>query len=295
MQTNIKMEPALNHIVEPLQLRHQMKLEGLLGDLGDGLSEYCFSNLYLFRQVHEYKFIDCSHPHIIGITYDRCSFLMPLFDVSTIEHEQLKRLCKGIEFIYPVSAQQLASLDKSKFKVDFKYSDSDYIYSADKIRNYRGNKLLKKKNLMNQFLKTNCPDYKVLNSDQFEDAQTVLDQWQIDKTMSPHETDYFPCLEALKTIETLKMVGLLYYVGVESAGFVIGKEVSPGIFAIHFAKGIDKFKGIFQYMFNHIANYLDNKVVFFNFEQDLGKPNFRQTKCSYDPDLLLHKYRIIPL
>ena len=40
--------------MKPLTLDDKAKLESILRNSGDFLSEYCFSNLYLFRRKHRY-------------------------------------------------------------------------------------------------------------------------------------------------------------------------------------------------------------------------------------------------
>lgn len=295
MQANTNIQSVYWPVAEPLQLAHKTELERLLETLGDGLSEYCFSNLFLFRELHDYKFLGREYPCITGNTYDRCSYLMPLFDISEIGHERLKKMCKGMDFIYPISEQQVSRLDKTRFNIYYNNDDSDYIYSANKLKYYKGSLLSKKRNLMKQFLKTSSPNYQLLSVEHIQDALAVLNQWQMDKEKSLNETDYFPCCEAIKLIKNLNLEGLIYYVEKEPAGFIIGEEVSYDIFVIHFAKGKDKYKGIFQYMFNHFANYIGDRVNYYNFEQDLGNLKLRKTKRSYCPDKLLHKYRVCPL
>jgi hypothetical protein len=45
-------------------------------------------------------------------------------------------------------------------------------------------------------------------------------------------------------------------------------------------------------MFRHFAMRRDVRVDWLNLEQDLGLPNFRQTKQSYRPFALLPKWRL---
>ena len=63
-------------------------------------------------------------------------------------------------------------------------------------------------------------------------------------------------------------------------------------FSLHFAKGKRKFKGMYQYMYNHFAKILSGQYQYLNFEQDLGKLALRIAKSSYDPNQVLKKYRL---
>jgi hypothetical protein len=53
-----------------LQLDMARQLVPGLSAFGHGISEYCFSNLYLFRHIHQYALLDGDYPCIAGTTYD---------------------------------------------------------------------------------------------------------------------------------------------------------------------------------------------------------------------------------
>ncbi len=279
---------------EPLSFNHQPLLDKKLKMLGNGLSEYCFSNLYLFREVHNYHILthDNIHFFVNGKTYDGFSFLMPAFDLKKTNSEYLAEIINGFDYFFPISETMLSCFDRKKFTAHFNTDDSDYVYTTDKLKTYRGRKLAVKKNLMRQFLKNHTPSITSLNKDTKKDALAILQQWQEDTAKPATETDFHPCLEALHRIESLDLSGHIYYADGEPGGFVLTREVIPRMCVFHFAKGKRKFKGIFQYMFNQHANAHDGQFDTYNFEQDLGKANFRQTKLSYKPDKLLNKYRV---
>lgn len=295
MGSESALSPAEAGAAEPLHLGHQPRLEKLLHAVGDGLSEYCFSNLYLFRHVHDYKVLAHELPCISGKTYDGHRYLMPLFDLSTVPHASLLALMDGHDFFFPVSEPAMAQLDRIRFQASFNDDDSDYLYGVDKLSSYRGTKLGKKRNLMKQFLARHEPRWEMFRTELAEDAREILEQWQADKGKAPQETDYCPCQEAIRLSEPLGLKGLITYAGSDPAGFLLAKEVHPGVLAIHFAKGKDRYVGVFQYMFNRFASHFREGTRFINFEQDLGNRNFRQTKRSYCPDRLLPKYRVRPL
>ncbi len=84
--------------VEKLSLKHGNILIPKIDELACNLSEYCFSNLYLFRKVHECKVILNDRIFISGNTYDGFSYLMPLFDVGTVSTEYLVEAISGYDF-----------------------------------------------------------------------------------------------------------------------------------------------------------------------------------------------------
>jgi len=72
----------------------------------------------------------------------------------------------------------------------------------------------------------------------------------------------------------------------------LGEELNQEMFVLNFAKAKKRFKGIYQYMYNNIANLLPQRYKYFNFEEDLGKEPLKVAKSSYIPDALLKKFRV---
>lgn len=279
--------------IEKLSLRHRDLLQPRLKSASCLLSEYSFANLYLFRETHGYQvFTDGDHVFILGRTYDGFRFVMPTTDIRDSGLDSLMSAAQGQDGIFPVPEEWLGKLEEKGGKATFSDGDSDYIYTVEKLAAYKGPKLHGQKNLLNQFLARFTPDAKPLTRELMPDARAVLEAWQEDVGEDKQATDYFPCREAFELYDELILCGGIYYIENEPAGFIIGEEITPEIFALHFAKGKRKFKGLYQYMFNQFAKILPRQYVFMNLEQDLGKLALRIAKSSYDPDRILKKYRV---
>ena len=74
----------------------------------------------------------------------------------------------------------------------------------------------------------------------------------------------------------------------------MGWEKIPGIshYAVHFEKGLTRFKGIYQYLNQAYARLLPEDIEFVNREQDLGDEGLRQAKLSYKPCGMIKKFSI---
>ena len=277
-----------------MDLEHAGPLKERLKHIGHGLSEYCFANLFLFRRVHEYAVVSGSRGPlgIKGRTYDETAFFMPLFDLTRADAADLTRLITDFGCLYPVGRSALDNLDADRFAADHNPDDADYVYSAEKLQSYAGRNLAPKRNLMKQFLAGHHVAVQTYQPERRAAAKAILDQWQRENGHAPQDTDYYPALEALALARELDLFGYIYYSDDEPAGFVLAGENAPGMCTVHFAKGIRRFKGIFPYMFNSFANTMGDRFALYNFEQDLGKKNFRKNKQSYHPDRLLAKYRV---
>jgi hypothetical protein len=65
------------------------------------------------------------------------------------------------------------------------------------------------------------------------------------------------------------------------------------MFAVHFEKGIEDYKGIYQFINQAFAQALPSYFKSINREQDLGDEGLRQAKMTYRPSSFVNKYRVI--
>jgi len=275
-----------------MSLDHKDLLYGRLRAIDIPISEYSFANLYLFRDIHRYQVLSHTEIFIQGVSYDKRTFAMPTVDVRKTDPKLLNRLLSSVDYLFPVPEQWLPAFDDKIYLAEVLDGDSDYIYSVEKIATYAGKKLHKKKNLLNFFIKHYEHVAAPLTEDRIPDAVRILDRWQEESGQDIKDTDYSACREAIEKMDELILCGGIYYVEGEPAGFIHGEELNDETYALHFAKGLTKFKGIYQYMFSNFAGILPKKYHYLNFEQDLGMETLRHSKESYFPEFKLKKYRV---
>lgn len=278
---------------EPLDLSHRELLAGHLRAVDTALSEYSFANLYLFRDNHRYEVLsDGDDVFVAGLTYDGARFIMPARNVDPACVERLAALLAEFDIIFPVPEPWLPLFPAPRFAHAYSDGDTDYVYTIEKMSTYPGKKLHKKRNLMKQYEELYEHEEFPLTDDRIADARAVLEEWQTDMGVPPRETDYRSCVEALERYEELALCGGIYYAAGQPAGFILGEELDAKTFALHFAKGLRRFKGVYQFMYNSFARIMPAQYCCLNFEQDLGREALRQAKTSYVPDQLLRKYRV---
>lgn len=173
----------------------------------------------------------------------------------------------------------------------------DYIYKREKLATLSGKMLHKKKNLVNQFSRLYSPEFRILESgnDSIGHALSVLEEWHKERENFEDKSfyDYYPAKEALENFSSLGFSGAIVYIDGIPAGFTIGEKI-PGIshYAVHFEKGLTRFKGIYQYLNHAYARLLPEDIEFVNREQDLGDEGLRQAKLSYKPCGMIKKFSI---
>lgn len=277
-----------------LDYSHRQTLAPILRAKNSYLSEYSFTNAYLFRNPHKYQVAlsdGCTFIH--GITYDNKTYMMPVCPLEIIPLTKLLEIGKLIDFFFPIQAEWLSFFPEEYFSYSFLDGDSDYIYLTERLASFAGRKLSKKRNLLKQYNEGYKTEDFPLTPERFNDAKSILDTWERDIQMAEnHGSDYNETLEALEKITEFNLRGMISYADNKPSGFVLGEEINDESFAFHFAKGIRDFKGIYQHLYNSFSQQLLSEYKYINFEQDLGKDTLKQAKSTYYPDEMRKKYRV---
>jgi len=277
---------------EILQLAHREILLPRLSKIGMRLSEFSFANLYLFRKTHDYRLIrinDCFF--ISGKTNDRRSFGLPLCDHKPPDMLMMHEIVDRFGMIYPVTDCWMKYFPQSEFNISHNDDDSDYIYTIETMASYPGRHLSKKRNLLKQFHQYHKFERFPI-SEKKDEALRILDQWQSESMLEAASTDYESAKEAITLMGELGLDGFLYMIDGEAGGYVLGEGLTPDTYVLHFAKALSRYKGVYQFLYNDLANTLISKYSYINFEQDLGLQSLRQAKSSYKPDHMGMKYRV---
>jgi hypothetical protein len=284
-------------MAEPLSLQHQAAITQALAtfERGQGahsLSDYSFANFYLFRQAHRYQFQAGDWPCLQGVAYDGQAYVLPLFDVCQAPHSVFHHLLRDNQtMLFPLAQAQVDKLSSQQFAWHAAQADADYVYPADHFRHYAGSLLNKKRNLVRQLLDSVAITAQPYNVAMAAQAQIVLADWMRAKGKTAGDADEQPCLEALQHADLLGLHGFMFHAEGEPAGFLLAESLAEGVWVMRFAKGMSHLKGIYQHMFQQVCLATPD-LQWLNFEQDLGLPNLRQTKLSYQPTHLLSKYRL---
>ncbi|MDR0568582.1 MAG: phosphatidylglycerol lysyltransferase domain-containing protein [Spirochaetaceae bacterium] len=275
---------------EPIALALKPDIQPLLYRLTDGVSEYTFANLYLFRKRYQYRVsIDGDCLIIAGNRDGKRFFITPggvpgrETLVSLFEQNDY---WKGIPD--SVFAPRKNLLAEWGVQIAEDRDNFDYLYLRTDLAELPGKKYHKKRNLVNAFLSAYACEIQPLAEEAVPQALAVLDRWRRDKG---EDGDYAPAKEALELFTALDMRGVLYYIRGKPAGWCLGETLVQGrMFAVHFEKGIDEYKGIYQYMNQTFAASLEAEITHINREQDLGDEGLRQAKMTYRPSGFVRKY-----
>lgn len=282
-------------IREPLSLHHQSILTPLFKKLNLHLSEYTFSNLYLFRKVHHYEVITINQNiYISGQTRDKQPFFLLTSEPTLQLIDQLKFYFSDPVTLFPIPDQWLENIPPQMIQSkSFKDADSDYLFKTTKFSNYSGRHLNNKRNLVKQFHELYKSEHQFLTENLIEPVLTLIDQWQSEYANTLEQTDYEECKEAIFLFKKLNLRGDLWFIDQRLVGLIISEILSDDCCVLHFAKGLRGYKGIYQMMYQELALTLNHSVQWINLEQDLGIEGLRRAKLAYQPDIILKKWRLV--
>ncbi|MCL2092705.1 MAG: phosphatidylglycerol lysyltransferase domain-containing protein [Treponema sp.] len=288
----------------PLSLEHKSEMHPKLSLTPDGVSEFTFPCLFLFRQRYQYRV-----SNLEGKTFIISGTQPPP------EHEEGADSREGKKFFMTPCAAPGRGVIQELFKThDYwkNISDSvlipnrekfeecgieftedrdnfDYLYLRTDLAELPGKKYHKKRNLVAQFLKTYSYEKKPITLELVPHAMKVLETWRADKGT---DGDYWACKEALDRFGDLNMKGILIYVEGKPVGWCLGEPIARGrIFTVHIEKGLESYKGIYQFLNQAFAATLPEYFTHINREQDLGDEGMRQAKMTYRPSGFVRKYK----
>jgi hypothetical protein len=286
----------------PLDLNFLDSMHPRLSLTADGVSEFTFSGLYLFRDRYKYRvsrndengnFI-ISGEQPVGADQGKKFFMTPC---GAPDWETLASLFKAHDYWKNISESVLSPVREDLEKHGVVFAEDrdnfDYLYYRNDLAELAGKKFHKKKNHVNQFLSA-YPDHeqRPLTNALIPAAVEILERWWQDKSAATgSDADYLAAKEALDLFETLPQRGVVFFIGGKPAGYCLGESIARGrMFAVHFEKAIDEYKGVYQFVNQAFAASLPRFFTLINREQDLGNEGMRQAKMTYRPCGFVQKY-----
>ncbi len=274
----------------PLTLELRPLLHPLFQQLPDGISEFTFANLYLFRNTHRYavtSLIDGT-PVILGQDRATSFFMLPF---ALPELPDLEQLFRDRGMMKCASRAQATLLERRGYRAVEDRDNFDYLYRREDLALLGGRNYHKKRNLIKAFVNSHIFSARPLREEFRDDALRVLDAWRNEADQGDYEAAH----EALERMEDLQLCGGIYYVETEPVAYVLGEEVAGGAsFAVHFEKAVSGYKGLYQYINQSFAAILPESYETINREQDLGNEGLRKAKLSYNPSGFVEKFKIYP-
>ena len=286
----------------PICYEHRTEMHPQLPMTVDGVSEYTFANLYLFRRRYRYK---------VARVQDKTFIISGIQPPHSKEETEKSFFCttcavpgRGIvEELFRTHdywkgiSDSLLTPDQNRMEEwGIKFSEDrdnfDYLYLRTDLAELSGKKYHKKRNLVSQFHHNYSEwEAKPLTAELIPIALTILEKWREQKGF---DGDFLAATEALEQFDGLFLQGMVYFIQGKPAAWCLGERLARGrMFAVHFEKALEEFKGIYQFVNQHYAASLPNHFIHINREQDLGDEGLRQAKMTYRPCGFVRKFTAV--
>lgn len=267
--------------------------------------EYSFLTLYLWKDYCKVEYAILEDAMIIRKTEDKKGsyYMQPLgYSEESLpkiiaklrqmkeKDSRMKSLFRDIEEPFLLRLQGIygSSVIYAEDTNNF-----DYIYETQRLIDLSGEKLHKRKNQYNQFIKKYKYELKDIHDPSVVEDCLHLARCWFEDTKVKHRECVFE-LDGIGNIFNhlgfLNACGMVVYVDGKIAGFTIGEKVSSQMAIIHVEKGDTNYKGIYAFINKTFAQKYLHDMTYINREEDLGIPELRKAKLAYDPLKLAKKY-----
>ena len=269
------------------------------------ISELNFTNLFMFRHVHDYRLSSLRGSILIlAKSYSGEPYFMPPVggdEVPAVIDEMFRYLSERgqrpeMDLVWKDFLDRYV-VPAGKYDYELDSDNSDYLYKAKDLSTLAGRKFHDKKNLLNRFLKNYPHEYRRLTKELVPQARDLAVRWcdekcSVDIPSTWGETE--ATMVALDNIEKLSVIGAVVLINGVVEALALGEELNHETAVIHVEKANAEYAGLYQFISSQfIANEFPH-YTYVNREQDLGEPNLRKSKLSYNPVRMVEKYRVRP-
>jgi hypothetical protein len=282
----------------PITLDDRKIIQPLLLDSDVFFCDYSFANLFMWGDIFRTSWFFHDERLWLYNGYDDL-MLMPIGKALSLPElvavsDMLRQEGKKGNFVLVDPDFVKAHVELTDFfNVEIDLDNGDYIYSSRKLVDLPGNKLHKKRNLINQFLAL-YPDYvsQPLQASDLDACLELAEKWCRQRTCLEldfeHETSALK--KALRYFDELELQGLKISHRSELFAFSIFSRMSSNMADVHFEKFDPGIKGSGQVINWETAKSLSAKYKYINREQDLGIEGLRRAKKSYSPEYIVSAY-----
>jgi hypothetical protein len=178
----------------------------------------------------------------------------------------------------------------------------DYVYLTGDLKQLKGNRYAKKRNLLHQFardyLRANRVATGTITTAVVAECLECLEKWcEIRNCDADVESD-LACekeavINALHYGAELDMQG--FYVRIDGvvSAFCLASHLRRDMGVMNFEKALPHIRGLYQYLDNECAEHLFSGYLYINKESDMGLPALAESKNSYHPVFKINSYRLI--
>lgn len=173
---------------------------------------------------------------------------------------------------------------------------AEYIYSTGKISTFPGAKLRNKRKELNRFWREygDRASVTVIEKEDFPEIWEYEGKWvlqnQEDHDRFALEREARAIELQLKHYDALHLSGIVVRIDNVVHGYAYGTSLSDTYYDALIQKGDRDIPNIYRALFSESVKQCALSRAYVNAEEDVGVMGIRESKLSYQPDILLRKY-----
>lgn len=260
--------------------------------------DYNFTNLFLWSQGEEIFYtVDGNILIIRGKFNEKDYCFMPIPKTE----DDMPRVKELIEYYLKENAKIVLVPEKwkpyleDKFILEERRDSYDYVYSIESLAYLKGRKYAKKKNRVNNFMKSYDYSYEPITVENAKEVLEFQGTWCHDKSceiVPVLRNENIGIHNILNNFDKLDVKGAMLKVGGRIVAYTLGEALTDEYVVIHIEKGLNDYIGSYQMMNMMFLQKEFTDYKFVNREDDFGDEGLREAKESYHPVELLKKYEV---
>lgn len=193
-------------------------------------------------------------------------------------------------------AKKIDQLFPGRYKIDFDRDHSDYLYLVEDMAQLKGKKFHRKKNHLNGFIKNFEFTYEPIDERNLEECREMNKRWLTDKLKNDESFKESLLLEsgaiefAFDHYNQFGFMGGLIRINDQVEAFTFGEPLNRDTFLVHVEKANEQFRGLYTAITQQFAQRELSDYTYINREEDMGIEGLRQSKLSFYPVEIYHKY-----
>ena len=287
---------------KPVEIQDKEIFNRYLREDPPEVSELTFTNLFMWQSLYHPVWTERDNVLLIvlrpegsspfglqpvgpGNRSDALSILLDYLDEQT-QKPVIRRA--GEKFISE-------TVNKSRYICIRDRANDDYVYSTADLIKLSGRKYHRKKNHLNQFIKSFRYEYRKLDMELVECFMDMQEEWcrmkECEEIPDLLSEDY-AVRRALTHFEELDYEGGAIMIEGKIEAFSLGERLNRDTAVIHIEKANPDIPGLYAAINQMFLSNAWAKIEYINREQDLGIEGLRAAKESYLPHHMINKYII---
>lgn len=191
---------------------------------------------------------------------------------------------------------------ESFFVMEEQEEFEDYVYLAEDLASLKGNRYVRKRNLIHQFEREFMNNgvrvhVEPITAGSVPECLAFLEVWCKQRDCDIDENIDMACerraaITSLENFEALELKGIQIRVDGAVNAFGIAARLNDEMGILNYEKAFSEVKGLYQFLDHECAKQLFAEYRYINKESDMSLPNLARMKNSYRPVMRVKSYKL---